>query len=509
MENEYTIKQLFQIFISKIWLIIILIIVGGGAAFGISKFMMPLEYQSYTSMYVRNNTATSETANGVNVNDLNASKSLVGTYIAILQDDAVMEKVGDALLQKYSADELSGIFTIKNENGKESISVGSIRNCITMAAVSDTEVLKITAVTTNAEISAALCNTIADISPEFLIRVVGAGSVEAIGEARINNSPVSPNILKNTILGAIGGLVISLLLAFALDFFDNTIKDTEVLSQKYKKAVIGEIQGFSSPNGEKGKNKKSNSSKRATLLDNDIPFYITEAYKAMRTNVLFSLATTDKKIIAVSSSSPGEGKSTTAANLAISLSEMNHKVLLIDADMRKPVQHKNFNLKNKNGLSSAISKMDKLENCISKNVTDSLDVLTSGPKPPNPSELLASAQMKEFLEKLSETYDYIIVDTPPINVVSDVLGLSSSISGIVLVLNYGHTTFEDTDNVLNKLKLADINMLGFVLNNIDTKHHVGSYYNYKYKSKYYSYSGYGYGESSKIEADDKSKVTSK
>ncbi len=490
MKNGYTIKSIFQLLVSKLWLILTMMIVGGGAMFCVSKFMMPLKYQSYTSMYVKNSNETIIT-DGVNLNDLNASKSLLDTYIAVLQDDAVIEVIGDELLKKHTADELDAIFSVNKEKNK--ISVESIRSCLTMAAVNETEVLKVTAITKDADISAELCNIIADIAPDFLIRVVGAGSVEAIGEAKPDYDPVSPNVMKFTILGILAGMLIAVIIIFVLDFIDNTVKDSDELSQKYEKAIIGEIPSFS------GSRKKSNSDERKTLLDKEFPFYIVESYKAMRTNIVFSLSTSEKKIFAVSSADPGEGKSTTSSNIAIALAQADHKVLLIDADMRKPVQHKIFKVKNKNGLSSVIGKMVTAQQCIHKDVVKNLDLLSAGPKPPNPSELLASEQAEKMMNELSEKYDYIVVDTPPVNVVSDAMGISKSLAGIFLVLKYGETTFDTTEKAMKKIQLADMNMLGFIVNDITGTHHGGYYYRYKDK---YGYSGYGYGNE---EGDKKEK----
>lgn len=491
MKNGYTLKSLFQLLFSKLWLIIVFMIVGGGLMFSISKFLMPLKYQSYTSMYVKNSNDTIITE-GVNLNDLNASKSLLSTYIAVLQDDAVIEKIGEELLKNHTADELSSVFSVDKEANK--ISVDSIRNCLTMAAVNETEVLKVTAITKNADISAELCNIIADIAPDFLIRVVGAGSVEAIGEAKPDYNPVSPNVLKFTLLGVLAGMIIAVLIILVLDFLDNTIKDSDELSKKYDKAIIGEIQSFS------GSRSKTDEDERKTLLDKEFPFHIVESYKAMRTNIVFSLSTSEKKVLAVSSADPGEGKSTTSSNIAIALAQADHKVLLIDGDMRKPVQHKIFKIKNKNGLSSVISGMKTAEQSIQKSVAENLDLLTSGPKPPNPSELLASEQAEKLLNDMSEKYDYIIIDTPPVNVVSDAIGISKSVAGILLVLKYGRTTYDSIENAMKKLQLSEMNMLGFVINDIVGKRHGGSYYKYRYKS---GYSDYGYGYGNDDEKEDK------
>lgn len=487
-ENEYSIQSLIRLVLSKWWLILVFAVVGAAAAFGVSKYCMPLEYKSYTSMYVKNNNTT--TSDAVNLSDLNASKSLVSTYIAVLQDDAVMEEVGNELLKKYSIDALADVFSVNTETN--TLGVSSIRSCLTMSSVSDTEVLKIVAVTKDPVISADLCNIIAEIAPDFLVRVVGAGSVEAIGPAKVNVNPVSPNIMKNTAIGLVAGAMLAAMLIFLLDFFDNTVKDAELLNRKYHKPVIGEIHSFSNGKSKK-KGKGKEDGERKILLDKDFPFYIVESYKAMRTNLVFSLSTSDNKVFVVSSANPSEGKSTTSANIAITLAQADNKVLLIDADMRKPVQHKIFQVKNKIGLSSVIGKMETPAKCIQKNVVKNLDLLPTGPKPPNPSELLASDQTAKILEELSGKYDYIIIDTPPVNVVTDAMGISKSVAGIFLLLQHGSTSYDDAEQAMKKIQLANMNMLGFILNDIKGKRSGGSYYKYKYKYKS-KYSDYGYGE---------------
>lgn len=190
MENTYSIKNILQLLIGKLWLIIILIVIGGGAAFGYAKCMQTLQYQSYTTMYVKNNT---QSLSNVNNSDLNTARSLVSTYIAVLKSDTLLEKTRDELVKKFGSDRISQIFSVNDDK----VSPNSLRNCLTMEAVDQTEVLKITAVTKDAEISAELCQTIAELAPEFLIRVVGAGSVETIDEAQINRSPVAPNGSEN------------------------------------------------------------------------------------------------------------------------------------------------------------------------------------------------------------------------------------------------------------------------------------------------------------------------
>ncbi|MCD7891514.1 MAG: CpsD/CapB family tyrosine-protein kinase [Ruminococcus sp.] len=230
-----------------------------------------------------------------------------------------------------------------------------------------------------------------------------------------------------------------------------------------------------------------------------MPFHVVESYKAIRTNIVFTLSTYDNKIIAVSSANPAEGKSMTAANIVIAAAQGGKKVLLIDADMRKPVQHKIFGLVNKRGLLSVISKMCKADDCIHKNVMENLDVMTAGPIPPNPSELLSSEASKKMFEKLNEKYSMIIVDLPPICVVSDAATLSNDVAGLIMVVRYGKTSFDDVTDANKRMELAQMNILGYVLNDIKTKGHSGYYSKYKYKYKYNSY--YSYDNKSNKKAD--------
>ena len=377
-----------------------------------------------------------------------------------------------------------------------------LRDVISMESVDSTEVLRITAITTDPEISAGICNKLSDIAPDFLIRIVGAGSVEAIGSAKINNNHVAPNVKRNTFLGMIAGLVMAIGIVFIIDFFDNTIKDSEELAKKYDRAIIGEVRrmgyGKEKKRIHKGNSKKPGEMIFNLLINKQTPFFIVEAYKAMRTNLIFSLSTSDKKIFAVSSANPGDGKSTTSANLAIALSQLSNKVILIDADMRKPVQHRIFKTKNITGLSSVLGKMNKTSECIRSSGVENLDVMTAGPKPPNPSELLASSHMERLIAELSEKYDYIIIDTPPVNVVTDAMSIGKYISGILLVMRYGSTTFDEAENAVKKIDYANINMLGFVLNYVEKRRHALPYY-HRYSKYYDKYNNYSYG----YECDDK------
>ena len=248
------------------------------------------------------------------------------------------------------------------------------------------------------------------------------------------------------------------------------------------------------------------------IINKKTPFIVKEAYKTARTNIIFSVSGSDNKeckTIIVTSSGSGEGKTTSTLNLAITFALTGAKVLIIDGDMRKPRTHQYLGIVKDNGLSTVLSKQKTFEEVVYRNERDGLDVLTSGSIPPNPAELLGSEAMQKLLEKLKLEYDYIFIDTPPVSIVTDAAAISKFSSGVVLVVREGITNHESVSHSINLLKLANVKILGFFVNDIDiTNSGYGSYgksygrrygisrysrYSYKrYSDGKYGYSRYGY-----------------
>lgn len=210
------------------------------------------------------------------------------------------------------------------------------------------------------------------------------------------------------------------------------------------------------------KSKSDNNSLNVANLSDKNKFAIVESYKVARMNIMFSLAASEKKIFAVTSYSKGEGKSTASSNLAISFSKMGKKVLLIDADMRRPNLHNIFKLNNGSGLSNVISKMASFEESVVHDVISDLDVLSAGTIPPNPSELMCSNSFIRLIEKLTNEYEYIIIDTPPVGVVADAMLLKDLIAGFVVVVREKTTSHRDLSKLIESMKLADTKILGLV-----------------------------------------------
>lgn len=233
------------------------------------------------------------------------------------------------------------------------------------------------------------------------------------------------------------------------------------------------------------KTAKNNKQRFMSTVDGMTNFQIAEAYKAFRTNVQFALAGVEggAKKIALTSALPKEGKTITTINLAVTCSQTEAKVLLVDCDMRRPRIHRYFNLESRVGLSNVLSGMCTIEEAIKDTNRPNLKVIPAGLIPPNPAELIASENMKKLLDKLSEDFDYIIIDTPPVNIVSDVLSLVNYIDGTIFVVCSESSTHPETKRALAKFQYAGASILGFVLNEVSGKNTK----TYSSKYKYYGY----------------------
>lgn len=220
--------------------------------------------------------------------------------------------------------------------------------------------------------------------------------------------------------------------------------------------------------------------KIVTHYDSKSP--IAEAYRTLRTNIQFS--NFDKKLqsIVVTSAGPGEGKSTTAANLAVSMAQDNKAVLLIDCDFRKPQMHKYFAMSNRVGITNIIAEGIEKDLAASHISEFKLDVLASGPIPPNPSELLGSKKMKEFIQSMENIYDMVIIDAPPVGVVTDASIISTYVGGVILVCGSGQAHIDGAKRAKELIQKVGGNILGVVLNKIPMDE--GRYSTYSYQAYY-------------------------
>ncbi len=304
-----------------------------------------------------------------------------------------------------------------------------------------------------------------------------ASNIQILDRAEVPKSPYKPRKTLNIILSILVGLFGGIGVAFFVEYLDNTVKTPEDLEKRMSLPPLGLIPYYSD-------------SKNNLLVEHashsDSTSQIAEAFRSIRTFLLLSSGGKPPRMIMVTSPTREEGKTTTAINIAISLTKSDVKAIIVDADMRRPRIHNVFSLDNKVGLSNFLSGNAEIDEGIIKvsNVKN-LDVITSGPIPPNPAELLSSYRFTDLLHALYSLYNFIIVDTPPVIGISDPLITSTQVDGVIIVARSGKTQKEAIREARRLLQGVNAKILGVVLNAIDQSSMRYSYY-YNYYKYYYT-----------------------
>ncbi|MBT7579461.1 MAG: polysaccharide biosynthesis tyrosine autokinase [Candidatus Marinimicrobia bacterium] len=304
---------------------------------------------------------------------------------------------------------------------------------------------------------------------------------------------VKPNKKMNLLLGIFLGLSFGIGIAFAREFLDNTVKAVEHLERKGL-TILGIIPDMLGPDPKISLKKMSSPSRGGTEFKRRLITYedpkspISESYRSLRTNINYA-STADQKIksLLISSSQPGEGKSTTAANVAIAFAQLRKKTLLVDADLRKPVQHNVFGHGRGPGLSEyLIGDVKDVNSIIFPTKVENLNLLTAGGLPPNPSELLGSDEMSKLVDHLESVWDIVIFDSPPIVAVTDASMISGEIDAIALVVKAGQTQRSAVDRALDTIRNVKAPLIGAILNGASQENLGGKYaYYYSYYNYYY------------------------
>ncbi|MDA8239689.1 MAG: polysaccharide biosynthesis tyrosine autokinase [Nitrospiraceae bacterium] len=298
-------------------------------------------------------------------------------------------------------------------------------------------------------------------------------NVWVVEKAEVPKSPAKPNKARNILLGLIVGLLGGIGLTFFVEYLDNTIKSVEDTEAKLGVPVLGVVTLLK----DKGKSMDQ-------IVRDEPQSAFAESYKVLRTAILLSSAVNPPKNILITSISPGEGKTVTSVNLAMTIAQSEHKVLLVDSDLRKPRIHKIFGMDNSRGLSTYLAGASDMD-IIGRDVVPNLSIIPSGPIPPNPSELLSSGKMFDLLKRLNELYDIVIWDAAPLLTVTDSLILSKILDGTIIVTKAGETTYENVGRGMKSLHDIEAHFLGVVINALDVRH--SDYY-------YHRYYNYGSGE---------------
>jgi capsular exopolysaccharide synthesis family protein len=357
---------------------------------------------------------------------------------------------------------------------------------------------------------------------EARLKGLRTSNIRVVDRARVPVRPSSPNKKRNLILALLLGLGGGVGLAFLFDFLDNSVKTSEDVERYAGLPTLGVVPKFSL----EGTNKAYSYARRlkgrkeppqleagtvtpaAASFDTDasapfvaavekaerpgsielVPHFfpnsrLAESYRSIRTALLLSSADNPVKTIAVTSAMPGEGKTISVANLAVTLAQSGKTVLVVDADLRRPRQHRMFKVKNTYGLTTYLTDSVEIKDVVKSTEIPNLFLVNAGPVPPNPAELLGSDKMTRFIRMMSEESDYILFDLPPMLEISDALILGAKVDGVVLVVWGDKTSREALRKAREKLDLLKVRTIGVIINNVSAPSH-GAYY---YKDDYHRY----------------------
>ncbi|MBP6909786.1 MAG: polysaccharide biosynthesis tyrosine autokinase [Candidatus Saccharicenans sp.] len=333
------------------------------------------------------------------------------------------------------------------------------------------------------------------------LRGLRTSNIRVVDRADLPINPSSPKKLRNLLLALFLGLFGGVGLAFVMEYLDNTVKSAEEVGRYTGLPTLGVVPVFGDDSNraygyyysygqkkdeEKGKGKKEDSGKpkNIELIVHFAPeSAFAENYRSLRTALLLSSPQGSLKTIVVTSPLPEEGKSATISNLAVSLAQTGKKVLLIDADLRRPKQHQIFKIKNHEGLTSYLALDLAVQKLIKPTVVPLLYLINSGPIPPNPAELLGSDRMSKLLALLKDQFDFVLIDTPPILTVTDAQILGKLVDGLVLVVQAGKTPREALVQTRELINLLKLRTLGVVVNSVNLENH--GYYGRHYYRHYY------------------------
>jgi polysaccharide biosynthesis transport protein len=317
-----------------------------------------------------------------------------------------------------------------------------------------------------------------------LARLRSTPNITQLESAPIPGAPIQPQPLRSGMLGAASGLLIMGAIAFLVEYLDDTLKTPEDITRFLNLPVIGLIGEMDRSKGKKG-------SRYSVYLAENPLSPIAEAFRTLRTNLDFAGVDKPIKTLLITSTGPSEGKSTISTNLAVVMAQGEKKVVLVDADLRRPTLHRYMQIANRRGLTDLFRDQVALSNIITPWGEPPVAVLTSGGLPPNPAELLGSEKMTKILSDLKGKADIVILDSPPC-IIADPMILSAKVDGVLLVIEPGHTKIGAAQVVMEQLQRAGARVVGVVLNPISQRR--GHYYSkYRYYSSYYYYSrGYGY-----------------
>ena len=445
--EEINLKELFDYFIDKIKYIIIATLVCCLIGGIYTKFLTVPMYKSSTTVILGSN----QEGTGITQSDISINNNLVSTYAEIITSRRVLEQVQKELNESYTYKELAS-----------EISVSSINN---------TQIIKITVSDNNALNAKIIANLVAKVFTVEVPELYNLDNVHILDVAIEEDEPYNINVAKSSIIGGVLGLVLSSGIFFVIYYFDRTAKSVEQVEEVLQMPILGSVE-------------ETKNLKEELVVATNPKEIISEQIRTIRTNLQFTSADEKIKTILITSSIPSEGKSFISSNLATAFAQNNKKVLIVDCDMRKGRVNKIFKISNRIGLSNLLAYKEddeeNLEDYVFKTKIDNLYVIPRGKVPPNPSELLNSQKTAKLISLLSEIFDYIIFDGPPVNGLSDSLIMSDFVDRTIVVTSLNSAPIELLESTKKMLTNVNAKVAGVIVNKVPRRKSSGkSYYYYE------------------------------
>lgn len=432
------------------WLLVLGTVLAAGSAFAVSRGM-PKEYKATTTLFI-NQVSNPGT---LTYSDALLNQQLVKTYSQMAVQPVVLSAVRDRLKLPYNDTQLSRMITGQPVQGTQLIEI----------SVQGTNPVQIR------DIANTLTAVFIQQQQPFLPKGQTNSAIRVAQPALAPIQPIGPNVKLDTVMAAVVGMLVALGVVALLEYLDDTVKTPGDLEQAASLVALGAVMRMpaSRPDashlviGEQGHGPAS------------------EAYRLVRANLEFAGVGRKPSALVVTSGGPGEGKSTTVANLAIVLAQAGKRVVVVDADLRKPSLHQLFQVANERGLSNLLIGDDLTDGTFLQDTgIDGLRILTSGPRPPNPAELLSSERLSVIVSALKELADVVLIDSPPALAVADPVVIASRVDGTLLVVDSERTRTETLQRTAEALGKSGTRIVGAVLNKLSTGRGRGYYYYYRY-----------------------------
>ena len=442
-------KRMLDILNNKKRIIALILILFIALGYLYSYYYVVPEYKSTSTLLLIPNDDETVTSS-----DLTLNSGLISTYGNIAKNSKVLKQV------------------INNLN--LNIQEGQLLSKIEINIIKDTHIMEISVSDTDPQMATNITKELSNVFLNEIKQIYNLNNIGIVDETQLPDTPYNINHIKDMFVFVCMGIVVSFAYIVIIYLFDNTIKKEEDIEEYIKIKSLGSVP--------------INNDKSDIINRENTKTYITESINTIRTNILYMNSTKNAKTILITSCMPREGKSWISTNIAVSFAETNKKVLLVDADMRKGRINKIFKVDNRAGLSNYLFNMNSdvekdvylAKEYIKETKIPNLHILTNGTIPPNPSELLASSNMKELLAILKSIYDIIIIDAPPCKLVSDSIVLSTIVDSSVIVTNSGNTKISDLKEIKKSINIVGGKIIGAIVNKAKIK---GKKYSKKYQNE--------------------------